>query len=376
MATLYVRKDGKVFGPLEVEKVAEALTGGQIGPQDEVSKDGREWYPVEKAARPILAAAGMSASPSAPVAAPPSPRSKGPPPMPRTAATASSPRPVAVPTATSPQPAGNVVATVIPVWVSDHSDGGSLAAPDPFGRGPVSATIDAPLYAPAILTVLRIMLIFSGLLYAAVCLNQGFIILVVTGGVEGLNAGHLMGSFMTQGTLIVGALALDLAVGVVLLVWLANAHARLRVLQPRHLTKDFSTWAITYFLPVVTVFRTADLQGRIWNAAEAGNRQTGLRESKPAIVIEGMVMRGSVWATYLAAGLALLWVTNLSVAERSYDTTPTAGIVFFVLVFVAAVASAASMFGHYVYVGVVHRNLLATQDADEEPPAGSSGNVS
>ena len=125
MATLYVRKDGRVFGPLEVEKIAEALNQGQIGPQDEVSKDGLQWHPVAKVSGQILAAAAKPAAPGAPrSAAPPPP--PPPPPRPQSAAPPARPAPPAV--LPMPLPGSRAAfpppAYAPPAWgAADPSDG-------------------------------------------------------------------------------------------------------------------------------------------------------------------------------------------------------------------------------------------------------------
>jgi hypothetical protein len=86
-----------------------------------------------------------------------------------------------------------------------------------------------------------------------------------------------------------------------------------------------------------------------------------LRKATPDAVLLTTVLRGVVWATYLGAVLSYWWLVS---QQHSRAGAKTAGIIFFVAILVGAAISAAVMFLHYAYVGMVHRNMLAMQDPE------------
>jgi hypothetical protein len=397
MKPLYLRSGDQVAGPFEAEQVRRDVRQGKLTPAHEGSVEGQSWFHLETIWRDLVdepaspaEASGapnpepepaddtIVALPAVTVAAAPTPR--GPPPLPE-----------------EPkffEADASAAAVEFPSWgdapVDPWAHVLTTSAAPPEGPADSAAPAPyAPAYIPALFGVLQIVLLFSGVLYAGVALNSLFVIIAKQSTRVYLAPEPQMFGAVMQVAMIVGAVLFDVVMGIVLMLWLRNVFARIRVFQKKVGSDSFSTWAVGYFIPVATAFTFSKFLSRIWNASYAGKRTKGARTPKPEVVFWSSLCRSIVWTSYLGLVLLVWWFISLVVelgqakrdlryrwdsperAQAAADSfgrvageISTAETVLLGMLILAASASAAVMFFTYRYAKTVHLNMMAIQDSD------------
>jgi hypothetical protein len=403
---LYVRKEGRVLGPFDVAKVAAALRSGEIRAQDEISNDGRTWHPAAKVARQIIAAEPQpAASPAVPATAASVPAGSA-------ATTPLNPAPAK----SQPAPSADVVDTVEEAMFEEVVESVAVQPPGSGNRRERKVSADlsssstfagrprsnldsaperepwpnAPHYDPGLFRTVRLVLFATAFVYVAVGLNAGLAFCIVKFELFGMRPGelHVLVGPTSRGLAGIAAL-LDLAAGIVLLVWLNCVFSRLRAFNLMLGSRPFSNWAVSYFIPIVSIFTIGTLLGRIWHSSFAGKKQVTMNHSKPDAVVTGMVLRGLVWVSYggvvavfwwmLQIGREIVRLQDQAIASRAVSAVMaqqmrnvsakalTGALTMMAVACLIGLASAAVMWWYYRYAKTIHENMMALQPSDETP---------
>lgn len=385
---LYLRVGDRISGPFPSGQVREYARNGKISPSHEGSVDGQTWFLLETIwANLISVSSGDSkASPRSRAS-----QSPAPPPLPRGPLRAEVADSVGRPQSSfdnlQNKTEASRFAEAVPAAVTGHKpwqDDSSQAASNFPMSSAKPSTSYAPSYVATLFGVLRVLLLFAGLVYLLIALVASWIIISVT-TLSGSTFSGLWFLLRTQGNLILSVIVLEVLISIFWLCWLHHVVLRLRGFHSHLWSEPFSSWATGFFIPFVTLFTTSKLQCRVWFASISGRRIGVVPESKPGTVLWGMGLRGFVWASYIPLIIAFVWCVDLNTKfsksiglamavslsggigtnERQLtEAARTAGLIVLGLGFVTAMVSAAVVLAQLLYADQVHRNMLAHRNAD------------